>query len=251
MQPTTYPSVIDGEVARPDIGRSSAALIVDAHPLYRAGLMWALAPLPIRCREAGTLMAAIDALERESVDLILYDWHLPDGGGCKGLAAISRLAAQVPVIVISADQDEAIDVAARCMGAVGRITKAQDAAWVRAVVSRAHLPPGGPKAGEPPRGAANEVSVGALYRSDDAAATDATFEAGSPASRIELTQRQHQVLRQMASGQPNKRIATALGIADSTVRAHVSEILRLMHARNRTEAVVRAQRERVLALGGS
>lgn len=225
MQPTTYATVTDGVGARTDSGRSNAVLIVDDHPLYRVGLMWAMASLPITFREAGTVMAAIDALEREHVDLILYDWHLPDGGGCKGLAAISRLAAQVPVIVISADQDEAIDVAARCMGAVGRITKAEGAWRIRGVVRRA------------------------LEGGNDAAATAATFEADAPASRIALTQRQHEVLRQMASGQPNKRIATALGIADSTVRAHVSEILRLMHARNRTEAVVRAQRESLLALG--
>lgn len=244
MQPTTdatsdvTPTDVTGTVVtRTDAGRRRVVLIVDDHPLYRAGLIWALAPLPIRFAEAATLMAAVDALERESFDLILYDWHLPDGGGCKGLAAISQLAAQVPVIVISADEDEAIDVAARCMGAVDRMTKAEDCGRLRAMVSRVLQCAAGAAAATP------------------AATRERSAAASCPpsvrcASTIELTQRQRDVLRQMASGQPNKRIAKALGIADSTVRAHVSEILRLMHARNRTEAVVRAQRESLLALGG-
>lgn len=227
MQPAT-----PATAARSDVNQAGAAcrrtvLVVDHHPLYRAGLIWALAPLPIRCGEAGKLAAALEALERESVSLILYDWHLPDGGGCKGLAAISRAAPRVPVIVISADDDEAIDVAARFMGAAERVTKANDAERIRAVVSRILRCTGG----APPT-AAGKV------------------EAGTPAATIELTQRQRDVLRQMASGQPNKRIATTLGIADSTVRAHVSDILRLMRARNRTEAVIHAHREHVLALGG-
>ena len=214
-----------GRESQSDAVHGLSVLIVDDHPLYRAGMTAALAPLPIRCREAATLMTAIDALEREAFDLVLYDWHLPDGGGCKGLAAIRQLATKVPVVVISADEDEAIEVAAHCMGAAARITKAQDAAGIRAVVS------------------------GILQCAGVAGASLAPDPASAAEVPIELTQRQRDVLQQMASGEPNKRIATALGIAESTVRAHVSDILELLHARNRTEAVIRAHRASLLALG--
>jgi DNA-binding NarL/FixJ family response regulator len=226
MPPVTPAIAARCDVAQPDADCRCAALVVDRHPLYRAGLIWALAPLRIRLREAGTLAAALDALEHERAGLILVEWHLPDSGACKGLAAIRQRAPEAAVIVISAGDDEAIDVAARSMGAVDRITKADEPARVRAIVSR-------------------------VLRCDGSDTTPVGKVDTTPsAATIELTQRQRDVLRQMASGQPNKRIASALGIADSTVRAHVSDILRLMRVRNRTEAVVRAHHEHVLALGG-
>ena len=82
------------------IGKS--ALVVDDHPLYRAGLILALGPLSIRFEEAAGLLGALDALSLRRFDLVLYDWHLPDGGGCKGLVAIRQIAPDVPVVVIMA-----------------------------------------------------------------------------------------------------------------------------------------------------
>lgn len=200
------------------------ALIVDDHPLYRAGLRSALASLPLRFDEADTLMAAIDALSRRRFDLVLYDWHLPDGGGCKGLVAICQLAPQVPVVVISADEDDAIAMAASSIGAAACLSKSTDAA----------------RLGE---------ALGRLLRdAEPLAGSEEALAARRQASSKPLTQRQREVLQLMARGDPNKRIADALGIAESTVRAHVSEILLLMGARNRTEAVIRAQRDSLLGL---
>lgn len=202
-----------------DAAAPRTVLIVDDHPLYRSGLKTALAPLSVEFGEAASLLAAIDALEQRRVDLILYDWHLPDSGGCRGLAAIRHLAPGVPVVVISADDDEAVQIAAASMGAADFMSKATDAQRMR------------------------EVLCGLLC---DAARPPQRAPRSSVAA---LTRRQHDVLQLMARGDSNKRIADRLGIAETTVRAHVSDILEVTRSRNRTEAVVRAQREGLVGAG--
>ncbi len=199
-------------------------LMIDDHPLFRSGLRAALLQSgpPLRIDEASTLLAAIDALaEPSAFDLILYDWHLPDGGGCKGLTAICQLAPGVPVAVISADEDEAVRLAALAIGAVACLSKAIDARHLREVLEGLLL-----GAAAPPRSSEHAD--------------------GRPTPRAALTPRQHDVLQLMARGDPNKRIARQLGIAEATVRAHVSDILRHVRARNRTEAVVMAGRDGLL-----
>jgi len=58
-----------------------------------------------------------------------------------------------------------------------------------------------------------------------------------------LTGRQIEVLRLLARGLPNKAIARELGLAEATVKVHLLAIYRVLQARNRTEAVVAAQRQ--------
>ncbi len=198
-------------------------LLVDDHPLFRLGLASILGDriggVPLRLREAATVVAAIDVLaEGGSADLIVYDWHLPGGGGVRGLVSICQLAPAVPVLVISADEDEAIQIAALRVGAAAFMTKAADPASIRELIRR-HL-----------------------QRDDGgAAAPAATQRADAPASPC-LTPRQHAVLRLMAQGHGNKDIARRLDIAENTVRSHVSEVLRAFSAANRTEAVFKAGR---------
>ena len=63
------------------------------------------------------------------------------------------------------------------------------------------------------------------------------------ATRLDaLTPRQHDVLRLLAEGKPSKRIARDLDISEATVKVHLLAIFRALGARNRTEAVVIAQR---------
>ncbi len=198
-------------------------LMIDDHPLFRAGLRSTLQQpgLELHFDEASTLLAALDALvDATHFDLILYDWHLPDSGGCKGLIAICQLAPAVPVVVITADEDEAVALAARAIGAADCLSKGIETARMRAAL--------GPFLGP------DSVRTGGLRAASD------------PAPRAALTPRQRDVLQLMARGDPNKRIASQLGIAETTVRAHVSDILHQVQARNRTEAVVRAGREGLL-----
>lgn len=201
-------------------------LLVDDHPLFRTGLKAALVEtgLDLRVVEAADLVAAIGLLsDIAAFDLILYDWHLPGGGGCRGLVALCELAPQVPVLVITADDDEAIRFAARDIGARDCLSKSDDAVHIRAIV--AHV----------------------LGIAADGAAPAAGAAVSRPEPAATLTPRQRDVLQLLAHGESNKHIASRLGIAGTTVRSHVSCILRSLSARNRTEAVVKAASQGHLA----
>jgi DNA-binding NarL/FixJ family response regulator len=66
------------------------------------------------------------------------------------------------------------------------------------------------------------------------------------AAYVSFTKKELDVLAGIAQGQPNKTIATRLGIAENTVKIHVRGILRKLGASNRTEAVVIAQKRRMV-----
>lgn len=196
-----------------------AVLLIDDHSMFRAGLRSALQVrrLELRVLEASSVLAALDLLAtRPPLQLIVYDWKLGRGdGGRRGLLALTEGAPGVPVLVLSAFDDEEIRLAAESAGAVEYLLKSADARELCAAIRRW---------------------------------IDRDGEGGVPAVRgvhpvlPPLTPRQFDVLRAMARGMENKLIAADLRITQATVRGHVSDILRLFKARNRTQAVVMAAR---------
>lgn len=226
---------IDGaQNERLQAARVGALLLVDDHPVFRAGLMsvltWPASPRPVL--EANDVEEAEDRLaSHPNISLILYDWHLPLLGGCRGLQRLRTCAPHVPVVVVSADDDDAIGVAARQLGAIDVISKGSSRTAIRdrlisllgdALPAIAQYEPAG---------------------TDDLAAAP---EAAAPTSA-----RQRQVLGLLALGYSNKRIASALGICDSTVRAHMTDIFRSLKVRNRTEAALTAARLGLVSTGDS
>ncbi len=199
-------------------GRQRALLLVDDHPVFRSGMaaLIARAGLGVQVHEAPSVPAAMDVLAtHHEIGLILYDWHLPGGGGVRGLISLIQFAPGVAIVVVSGDEDEAIRIAARQVGAIDCVPKSTDARTLQAMLAAW------------------------LARAAGARARNGLAEAHPcPA----LTVRQEQVLRLLSLGLANKRIAEQLGIVEPTVRTHVSEILKALGAHNRTEAVVRAGR---------
>lgn len=207
---------------------SNIVLLIDDHPLFRLGLTTTLQQLgaELKVVEAASLPEALECLTAGMrFDLILYDWHLRGRGGVQGLLAVCQLAQGVAVVVISADEDEAIRIAAQQIGAADFLSKAADPTTIRDVLGQ-HLRRSAPE---------NHAPV------DDAP------RAGLGC--VQLSPRQQEVLQRMAQGESNKRIAQRLTIAETTVRAHVSDILRLLNSANRTEAVVKARRLGLITFG--
>ncbi len=191
----------------------SCILVIDDHPLFRLGLRAMLDGHVngLRLDEADSLLAAAERLaETAPVDLVVYDWHLPAGGGLRGLVMLCELVPATPVLVVSGDDTDAVRYAALQVGAADFVSKADDARRLREVVLRLLA-----------RGAAADVQRAAP-------------------TPVLLTPRQREILARLALGQANKRIALGLGISENTVRCHVSELLRALHAANRTEAVAKA-----------
>lgn len=196
-------------------------LLADDHKLVRAGLVLVLKQMQdgVELLEAGTSLEAIAmAEENKDLELVLMDLDLPDGSGLEALSAINAKAPTLPVVILSAMEDQAMIARSMELGARGFIPKSASGEVMinslRLVLSGGIcLPPG--------------------Y---------ADTQRSSGDERPNLTQRQLEVLRYMAQGNSNKEIARELGISENTVRVHISAIISALDATNRTEAAYSAMR---------
>ena len=204
-------------------------IIVDDHPLYRAALRGAVADAcpQGRFQEADSVESMFDLLEPDpGADLLLLDLNLPGAHGFSALAYVRGSHPQLPVIVVSAMDDPATVHRALAFGAQGFLSKSADAATIRECM-QAVL-----------RG---EVVVPKNHTVVSPQASDAA--ALHVAERLaELTPQQFRVFTMLCSGRLNKQIAHELQIAEATVKAHMTAIMRKLGAANRTQAVLLAAR---------
>jgi len=188
-------------------------LLIDDHPLFAVCLAQALAHAGAGIH-VDTALTIDDGLSRAawgSHDMVLIDHRLV---GADGIDGIRRFGAHFPLMaraLISSDEDPALAARARSAGASGYLGKSRSIdqllAALKSIVRGESV--FGPR---PP----------SLPAQDDA----------SP------TARQLQVLALVAQGQPNKRIASALGIAERTVKLHITALLHRLGARNRTHLLI-------------
>lgn len=194
--------------------------LADDHPIMRAALASALAALGApRFVEASDADGALEMLDAHpDLDLLLVDLRMPGANGLDTIRAIRARAPQVPVVVVSAEEDPAQVSALLALGVSGYVPKSEPPA---VIVSAVRL-----------------VLDGGTY------VPPRLLVAGSPstASGPELTPRQLEVLRLLAQGLPNKSIANALGVSEGTVKVHLIAVFRALGVRNRTAAVLAAQR---------
>ncbi len=199
-------------------------LLIDDHPLYRDALRPVIRQLARRVNifEASCIADAFRLIDEQSaLDLVLLDLGLPDGGGLKSLLPVSQLLPDTPIVVISACENHDLVIHLLNAGARGYIPKSADSEVIKNALllvlsGETYIP---------------SVALGRL---------SGTTVVGIEADAV-LTRRQDEVLQLLARGYSNKQIAKALNIAETTVRAHVSDILHHLHAHNRTDAVVKAQ----------
>jgi DNA-binding NarL/FixJ family response regulator len=205
-------------------------LVVDDHPLVRDGVRFALASFAddVRVLEAGNAEEALRVVaEHPDLDLVLLDLGLPGLPGLAALEAMRERGCHAPVVVISASYERADVLAALNSGAVGFIPKlSSNDLLVQALrlvlAGGVYIPPQALGMIEGPAGAAGD----------------------GPKSlqQLGLSERQRQVLALVAQGKPNKVIASDLSIAEPTVKAHVTEILRVLQVTNRSQAMIVARR---------
>ena len=206
-------------------------LIADDHHLILEGVRSKLAELgdDVEIVAAMTVDAVLEALAQASFDLLVMDLSMPGASGIDHVARVRERHPQLPVIVLSGAEDPAQMKELLVLGVRGYIPKAYSAgimlSAVRLVLSGGvYVPPLLLEAGSGPSPppAQGHGSIDAL--------------------RSLLTERQVDVLRLLAQGKPNKRIARDLDISEGTVKIHLAAIFRALDVRNRVEAVVAAQR---------
>lgn len=205
-------------------------LIADDHPLFREALANVVAQIGTdhRCLEACSLDETISlARSTPSLDLILLDLKMPGMDGFAGLRLLRKETPGIPIAVISAYSHRTTVLKAMECGAVAFITKTSP----RQLMIEA----------------LRQVLAGAVYLPYEVI-RDIGSEAlgpqeaavGSAEIMTTLTRKQLQVFQRLAKGESNKEIARALSLAEPTVKAHVSAILRKLNVRSRTHAMIAA-----------
>ena len=204
-------------------------LVVDDHPLFRDALQSAITsefPRAAIVEAASIDTASAILASGQDFDLVLLDLAMPGTRGFEGLNELRRLNPKLPIVIVSAHEDQATIHEAMLSGASGFISKSvrkrELADCIRDVMNGVITLPHGY---EPP----GECAV-----SQGGDAGQVTLQ--------RLTPQQARVLQMLRQGLLNKQIAHELGVGETTIKAHVSEILRKLGVASRTQAVIEATR---------
>jgi DNA-binding NarL/FixJ family response regulator len=183
-------------------------ILVDDHPLFRQALAATVKHIDkaIEVEQYDSLAAVKAALaERPRPDLILLDLNLGDSSGMVGLPALKGAYPDVPIAIVSANDDpEMINNAVIC-GAAGYISKAVSVSELTAAIQ-------------------------ALLDGGE------WFDQEIPVSAAEtLTPTQSRILEGVQRGQMNKQIAYEVGVCEATVKYHLTNIFRRMGVQTRAQ----------------
>jgi DNA-binding NarL/FixJ family response regulator len=181
-----------------------------------------------RIETADRLEAALERLDRPPPpDVVVLDLNLPDVSGLDGLIRLRAAAAGVPVVIVSSLADNRVVEAALRAGAAGFIPKHS-----RREVFR--------QAFEAVRRGEVHLPEGFVPRPDAGGAAATARESAIERLGL-LTRQQARILQLICEGMLNKQIAYDLSIAETTVKAHVTAIMRKLGVQSRTQAVLIAK----------
>ena len=207
-------------------------LLVDDHHLVRMGLKAYFSTLPdIRVvGEAGTGEEAVRRVAELDPDVVLMDLIMPGMGGVEATRQVKKTNPRTQVIVVTSyHEDEHIFPAIRA-GALSYVLKDIDPDDLADAIRRAN-------SGEAvlnPRVATRMVKeLGGIRQ-----------ETVNPFR--ELTDREMEVLKWIATGKNNQEIAEILVISEKTVKSHITNILNKLHLSDRTQAAVYAWQEGIV-----
>lgn len=197
-------------------------LIVEDHPLYAEALQSAIsrAMTNVKMFRVATIAEAVKVLaDLKDIDLAILDLKLPDSSGLEGLIEIRTRAPSLPVLINSTYAEPDVVHNALVCGAVAFIPKATTKHVLLDAIC--------------------DVLDGKKPGLRGESRLTGYSESTRPLTRCgALTRQQMRVLQMVCQGLLNKQIAHNLGINESTVKAHVSEILRKLRVSSRTQAVV-------------
>jgi DNA-binding NarL/FixJ family response regulator len=198
-------------------GRQLRVLVVDDHDVVHWGfrVLFGEQPWVQRCLAARTGAEALELLPSLHPDVALVDLFLSNESGADVCASIRKASPSTRVLLISG-AGRMSPAAARAAGASGFVSKDWDAGEVARAVRM--------------------VGLGMTM-----------FAPTSQQPAPLLSEREREVLDLVAAGSTNREIAQALFLSPHTVKEHTSALYRKLGARNRAEAVQRAQRVGLLA----
>lgn len=201
-----------------------SVLLADDHPLIRAGLRTVLeaAEGVQLLGEATTGQEAREMVQRLQPDVLILDISMPGPPAVETVAWLGRNCSRVRILVLTAYDDDAYVRGVIGAGALGYVLKDEAP---ETVVRALHAVCAGDTW-------FSRRVVTKLLNSD---------ECDSGPAEVPLTERDKQVLRGLAQGWDNARMAAELGVAEQTVRNYVSRIYATLGTPTRTEAAIWAR----------
>jgi DNA-binding NarL/FixJ family response regulator len=176
--------------------------------------------------EASDGMEAIKTIPEVNPDVVLLDMRMPEMSGLDVLKALSEENTLPPTIILTTFDDDELVLAGIKAGAKGYLLK--DVSLADLVGAVKTVSEGGSMV--------KPVVTQRLLKGLENLKTDFySLDRPDP-----LTERETEILRLMAGGYSNKEIANSLGVAEGTIKNHVSNILSKMGVRDRTRAVLKA-----------
>ncbi|WP_404409819.1 response regulator transcription factor [Pseudidiomarina marina] len=198
------------------------AIIADDHPLFRAALKQALLEtLEAPILEVASFDQLLEAIEQQpQVELVLLDLTMPGNRGLTGLTSLRSRYPDILVVIVSANEQLQTIRQAMAFGASAYIPKSMPLVELQQAV--------------------HTVLAGDTWLPEhlrDAVEAEASEQHVDFAQRLEqLTPQQFRVLECLADGLLNKQIAFELNVQETTIKQHVSAILRKLNVINRTQA---------------
>ncbi|MDB5592513.1 response regulator transcription factor [Enterovirga sp.] len=206
---------------------STKIILADDHPLFREALRRAIEQIlpEASVEECSGLDSLQETLTRSrDADLVLLDLTMPGVQGFSGLIYLRAQYPEIPIVIVSANEDATVIRRAVEFGASGFVPKSLDL-----------------------EGIGNAVRT--ILSGDIWVPPDVDLEAGEDKETADLVQRlgrltpqQMRVLMMLSEGLLNKQIAYELSVSEATIKAHVSAILQKLGVDSRTQAVIAASR---------
>ncbi len=205
-------------------------LFVDEHEIVRLGLRQVFLGTDLEIGdEAKSVEEGFNKFVAGKFDLVITDVRLSGGDGLQLLSRIKSHTPNQPVLIFSAFENPTFVARAVALGANGFILKTETEERILDAVQRTSK-------GE---------SIWSREELRRVTGSLASLRTGTE-SEVPLTQREGEVLKQLANGLTNKEIAQSLGISYETVKEHVQHILRKVGVSDRTQAAVWAVRKNLV-----
>jgi DNA-binding NarL/FixJ family response regulator len=203
---------------------SRTILIADDHELFRSGLKEMLQQKleSWNIREANSYASTLQAMKEDTqILLALVDLRMPGMTDASILRNLAQNNMSIPVVIISASNDINEMRQCFCTGIMGYIPKNESAAIILSAIQL--------------------VLSGGVYVPP--ALLNFTEPAVQPKGLLaKLTPRQEHIFTLLSEGKSNKEIARTLNLSEATIKAHLASILKTLEVKNRTQAVVYAQK---------
>ncbi|MFD2206993.1 response regulator [Kiloniella antarctica] len=197
-------------------------LVADDHQMVREGVKGVLSEIDhdLRILEAEDFLGVVKIVSSHSdLDLVLLDISMPGMNGVQNVAELKSIAPDTPIAILSAHNDSKLVKEALAIGAEGYISKTSK---TTVMLNAIRLILDG------------EIYIPSLFLEPTVQNPSRNNISNSPLDN--LTPRQYEVFDQMRTGASNKEIAREIGCAESTIKAHVTAILKTLKVNSRAKA---------------